>query len=273
MTPSMTRVDKEQFGPWAVVTGASSGIGKEFARQLAANGLNLVLVARRLALLEALGNQLAETFGIQYRAINVDLSDEDSLITIAEATRDLDVGLLISNAGDVRFGEFLSLDQQVLSSGVRLNVLAHLSLVRHFSKRLAQRGRGGILLVSSTVAAHGAPFMADYAAAKAYLLMLGQALHIEFQQQGLHLTVLQPGSTATEGVAASGLDLPMKPMSVQQCVSEGLAALNANRAAHIAGRANRLMSALIPGFAMRKMMGAMLTKALATRHSAAIPPA
>jgi len=269
----MTHIALSTFGPWAVVTGASSGIGKEFARQLAANGLNLVLVARRLALLEALGNQLAETFGIQYRAVGVDLSDEDSLTTIAEATRDLDVGLLISNAGDVRFGELLSLDQHTLSSSVRLNVLSHVSLVRHYSERLAQRGRGGILLVSSTVAAHGAPFMADYAASKAYLLMLGLALHTEFQQRGLHLTVLQPGPTATEGVAASGLDLPMKPMSVQQCVSEGLAALNANRAAHVAGRMNRLMTALIPNSAMRKMMGTMMTKALATRHSPAVPPA
>lgn len=268
----MTRIATGTFGPWAVVTGASSGIGKEFARQLAANGLHLVLVVRRLALLEALGNQLAETFGIQYRAVGVDISDEDSLVAITEATRDLDVGLLISNAGDVRFGELLSLDQHTLSTSVRLNVLSHLSLIRHFGQHLVTRGRGGILLVSSTVATHGAPFMADYAAAKAYLLMLGQALHIEFQQRGLHLTVLQPGSTATEGVAASGLDLPMKPMSVQQCVSEGLAALNANRAAHIAGRMNRLMTALIPGFAMRKMMGVMLTKALATRRSPANPP-
>ena len=273
MTTPMTHIDQNRFGPWALVTGASSGIGKEFARQLAANGLNLVLVARRLALLEELGSQLAETFGILYRAVGADLSDEGSLNTIAEATRDLDVGLLISNAGDVRFGEFLSLDQGTLSSSVRLNVLSHLRLARHFGQHLLTRGRGGILLVSSTVATHGAPFMADYAAAKAYLLMLGLALHIEFQQRGLHLTVLQPGSTATEGVAASGLDLPMKPMSVQQCVSEGLAALNANRAAHIAGRMNRLMTALIPGSAMRKMMGTMLTKALATRHSPAIPPA
>jgi short-subunit dehydrogenase len=269
----MTRIAINTFGPWAVVTGASSGIGKEFARQLAATGLHLVLVARRLSLLEELGNQLAETFGIRYRAVSVDLSDEDALTTIADATRDLDVGLLISNAGDVRFGEMLSLDQEALSSSVRLNVLSHLRLIRHFGQHLVTRGRGGVLLVSSTVATHGAPFMADYAAAKAYLLMLGLALHIEFQQRGLHLTVLRPGSTATEGVAASGLDLPMKPMAVQQCVSEGLAALNTNRAAHIAGRMNRLMTALIPGSAMRKMMGTMLAKALATRREPAIPPA
>jgi uncharacterized protein len=270
MTASMTRVDQQQFGPWAVVTGASSGIGKEFARQLAASGLNLVLVARRLSLLEDLGSQLASQFGVQYRAIGVDLTEPSFLDTIKAATQDLDVGLLVSNAGAVTVGEFLALERNTLDQSVRLNVLAHLSVVQHYSHHLAQRGRGGVLLVSSTAGTHGAPFMADYAAAKAYILMLGEALHLEFQPRGLHLTVLLPGPTATEGVAASGFDLPTKLMSVEQCVAEGLDALQANRATHIAGGMNRIMTALIPGSLMRKMMGTMLAKALANRRSPAV---
>ena len=269
----MTRIDKEQFGPWAIVTGASSGIGKEFARQLAASGLNLVLVARRLSLLEDLGSQLESQFGVQYRAVGVDLSEPGFLETIKAATQDLDVGLLISNAGTTAIGELLTLERSALDQSARLNVLAHLTLVRHYSEHLAQRGRGGVLLVSSTVGTYGAPFMADYAAAKAYVLKLGEALHLEFQRLGLHLTVLLPGPTATEGVAASGLDLQTKLMSAEQCVAEGLAALQANRATHIAGRMNRIMAALIPGSVMRKMMGTMLAKALASRQpSAALSP-
>lgn len=270
MTASMTHVDQHRFGPWAIVTGASSGIGKEFARQLAASGLNLALVARRLSLLEELGSQLANQFGIHYRAVAVDLTEPDSLDTIEAATQDLDVGLLISNAGTAAVGEFLSQDRSTLQQSVRLNVLAHLSLARYYSQRMAERGHGGVLLVSSTSATHGAPFMADYAAAKAYVLMLGEALHIEFQRRGLYLTVLLPGPTATEGVAASGFDLPTKLMPVEQCVAEGLAALQANRATHIAGRTNRIMAALIPGSFMRSMMGAMLAKALANRQSPAV---
>ena len=265
----MTRIDKEQFGPWAIVTGASSGIGKEFARQLAASGLNLVLVARRLSLLEDLGHRLANQFGVQYRAVGVDLTEPGFLDTMEATTEDLDVGLLVSNAGAVTIGEFLWLERGTLDQGVRLNVLAHLSLVRHYSEHLAQRGRGGVLLVSSTVGTHGAPFMADYAAAKAYVLKLGEALHLEFQKQGLHLTVLLPGPTATEGVAASGFDMPMKLMSVEQCVAEGLAALQANRSTHIAGRMNRIMAALVPGALMRKIMGTMLARAIAGKRPGA----
>ena len=86
MTTPMTRIDQNRFGPWALVTGASSGIGKEFARQLAASGLNLVLVARRLSLLEDLGHQLANQFEIQYRAVGVDLTEPGFLETIEAAT-------------------------------------------------------------------------------------------------------------------------------------------------------------------------------------------
>jgi short-subunit dehydrogenase len=270
MTTPMTRVDQHTFGPWAIVTGASSGIGKEFARQLAASGLNLVLVARRLSLLEELGSQLANQFGVHYRAVGVDLTEPDFLDTLEAATQDLDVGLLVSNAGAVTVGEFLALEWSTLDQSVRLNVLAHLSLVQHYSHYLAKRGRGGMLLVSSTSATHGAPFMADYAAAKAYVLMLGEALHLEFQQRGLHLTVLLPGPTATEGVAALGIDLPVKHMPVEQCVAEGLAALQANRATHIAGRMNRIMAALIPGSLMRRMMATLLAKALVNRRLPAV---
>src|SRR5205809_6363885 len=110
----MTHIDKNKFGPWAIVTGASSGIGKEFARQLAASGLNLVLVARRLPLLEEIGRELAKEFGVHYRAVGADLSEDDVLEKIEAATHDLDVALLISNADAGIHDEFLSLERSVL---------------------------------------------------------------------------------------------------------------------------------------------------------------
>jgi uncharacterized protein len=262
----MVHIDKNKFGPWAIVTGASSGIGESFARQLAANGLNVVLVARRRSLLEALGRQLEQEFHVQYRAVALDLSDEDYIATLAEATRNLDIGLLVSNAGATVYGDFLTVERNSLYQSLRLNVTAHLSLIHHYGQALAKRGRGGVILVSSAAGLQGTPHMADYAAAKAYVLSLGEALHVEFQKLGLNLTVLLPGPTDTPMFANSGTearDMPMKVMSAQQCVAEGLAALNANKATHISGSLIRFIMAVIPRSIRPRLMGSMVAKGLA----------
>jgi short-subunit dehydrogenase len=185
-----------------------------------------------------------------------------------EATHDLDIGLVVSNAGATRTGDFLTMDHRALQQSLRLNVKAHLDVTHHFGQHLAQRGRGGLLLVASTGGLQGIPFNAEYAAAKAYVLSLGEALHVEFQKVGVHVTVLLPGATDTPMLTASGIDpadLPgiMKPMSTQQCVAEGLAALGANRATHIAGRMNRIMAGLMPRSLATRLYGSMTARVLA----------
>ena len=264
----MRRVDTNKFGPWAIVTGASSGIGEEFARQLAASGLHLVLVARRLSVLEVLGSELAQTFGISYRAVGLDLTADDFLAKLTGASHDLDIGLVISNAGVMTPGDFLSIDHRVLQHNLRLNVQAHVDLTHHFGQRLVQRGRGGLLLVASAVGLQGVPFVAEYAAAKAYVLSLGEGLHVELQKSGVHVTVLSPGSTDTPMIEASGFDrdtMPMKPMATKQCVAEGLAALSANRATHIPGSLNRIMAAILPRSLATRMYGSMMRRTIAGR--------
>lgn len=260
----MKPLNTKTFGPWAIITGASSGIGEEFARQLAASGLHLILVARRRSALEALGRELARTFGIQYQAVGLDLTTDDVLAKLAEATQDRDIGLVISNAGAMTASDFLTMDHQALRRDLRLNVQAHLDLMHHFGQRLAQRGRGGLLLVASTTGLQGVPFAAEYAAAKAYVLSLGEALHVEFQKVGVHVTVLSPGATDTPMIAASGFDparMPMKLMSTRQCVAEGLAALSANRATRIPGSLNRIM-ALMPRSLATRMYGSMMRRTI-----------
>src|SRR5216117_2239364 len=108
MSTRVTHLDKQRFGPWALVTGASSGIGRAFAAHLAAGGINLVLAARRLSILDEVGRDLARQHGIQVRSVRVDLAEPDFLNTLIDATDDLDLGLVVSNAGDMNLGEFLT---------------------------------------------------------------------------------------------------------------------------------------------------------------------
>lgn len=269
----LTRIDQNRFGPWAIVTGASSGIGKEFAHQIAASGINVVLVARRLHLLEEIGAQLQTKYGVEYRAVRLDMTDADFIARLEHATNDLDVGLVVSNAGAPIPGAFLTVDRETLLESVRLKVVGHLSMAHHFGARLVQRGSGGLLLVSSTGGLQGVPYVANNAAMEAYVLSLGEALHIELKSAGVVVTVLLPGPTDTPALTAMGFnpaDLPMKPMSAEQCVAEGLSALRAGRATHIAGRINRWMNAIMPRSVATRVNGNMIGKVFAgeNRHEA-----
>src|SRR5712671_3814440 len=269
----MTPIDKTQFGPWALITGASSGIGREFARQIAASGINVVLVARREALLEELGRALANEFGVNSRTVVADLSQVDFLDHLAQLTDDLDIGLVVSNAGTANPGEFLNLDRQLLHATLRLNTMAHLDITHHFGAKLAKRRRGGLILVGAMGAENGIPRIANDGAAKAYVHSLGEALHYEFKPLGVCVTVLAAGFTNTEVLEKFGFDpktMPMKPMSVEQCVSEGLNALRENRSRIIPGRLNRIMNALVPASLARKMEADMIGKALAIKPAPAI---
>ena len=166
-------LDKSQFGPWALVTGASSGIGKEFARQIAASGINVVLVARRDASLADLGRTISQEFDVQCRALAMDLSQEGFIVRLADATRDIDIGLVVSNAGTGNPGEFLMLDRQLLQATLQLNTMAHLDITHHFGAKLAKRRRGGLILAGAMGAENGVPCMANDGAAKAYVQSLG----------------------------------------------------------------------------------------------------
>jgi short-subunit dehydrogenase len=266
-------LDKGQFGPWALVTGASSGIGKEFARQIAASGINVVLVARRDALLAELGRAISQEFDVQHRALAMDLSQEGFIAGLADATYDIDIGLVVSNAGTANPGEFLKLDRQLLQATLRLNTMSHLDIAHHFGRKLAERRRGGLILVGAMGAENGIPRITNDAAAKSYVHSLGEALHYEFKPLGVYVTVLAAAFTNTEVLEKFGFDpktMPMKPLSVEQCVSEGLNALRESRSRIIPGRLNRIMNALVPASVARKMEADMIGKALASRLAPAI---
>ncbi len=265
-------LDRKRFGPWALVTGASSGIGKEFARQIAASGIHVALVGRREPLLRTVGAECTQASGVQHRIIPLDLSEPDFLPVLADATRDLDVGLVVSNAGTGNPGEFLKLDRQLLQETLRLSTMAHLDIAHHFGQKLTERRRGGIILAGAMGAENGVPCMANDGAAKAYVHSLGEALHYEFKPQGVYVTVLAAGFTNTAVLEKFGLDpktMPLKPMSVEQCVSEALSGLLKNRSRVVPGRLNRIMNALVPASLARKLEADLLGKGMASKSALA----
>jgi short-subunit dehydrogenase len=271
MKTRIIRVDRARFGPWALVTGASSGIGLAFARHLAANGINLALAARRLSTLDEIGRDLSTRHGIAHRTVAVDLTRPDHLATVTAATADLDIGLVVSNAGDMLLGEFLDNTHEDLLAELRINTEAHLSLTHHFGRSMVRRGQGGIVLVSSLAGVQGVPYIASYSAAKAYLLTLGEALHHELSPHGVAVTVLTPGATATPMMTRFGADrtaMGRMMMPAEACAAEGLTALGGRRPTRISGRMNRLTVALTPRWARIRMFGAM-NRSMAHRMAAA----
>ena len=265
-------LDKERFGPWALVTGASSGIGEEFARRIAASGIHVALVGRREHLLRKVGAECTGASGVQHRIIPLDLSEPDFLPVLADATRDLDIGLVVSNAGTGNPGEFLKLDRRLLQATLRLSTMAHLDIAHHFGQKLAERRRGGIILAGAMGAENGVPIMANDGGAKAYVHSLGEALHYEFKPLGVYVTVLAAGFTNTAVIEKFGLNpktMPLKPMSVEQCVSEGLSGLRKNRSRIVPGRLNRIMNALVPASLARKLEADLLGKGLVSKAASA----
>lgn len=208
---------RTRYGGYALVTGASSGIGAEFAAQLAAAGLNLALVARRKERLDALASRLRAAHGTAAEVIELDLAAEGAVAELARRTGHLDTGLVVSSAGIVTSGPFLGNDLAAESALLHLNLMVQTELAHVYGRRLARRGRGGLILVSSAAAFAPVPYTANYAAAKAYAASLGQALHYELKGSGVDVLTLAPGPTRTEGAEnADGIDFTKLPLPLMQ---------------------------------------------------------
>src|ERR1700752_3475876 len=260
---------RSTYGQYALITGASSGIGAEFARQLAKAGLDLVLVARRQDKLESIAAEIHQPFDPRVETVEVGLLDERAVEDLARRTEQLDIGLVVLSAGVFTSGPFTGNTLRSETELVTLNATRPMQLTHHYSSTFADRHRGGIILVASTVGHQAAPYLANYAATKAYIAALGQALNYELKRSGVDLTVLSPGPTNTEGVqTAQGIDfgkLPLPMMKPEAVVAKALKGLG-RRALVVPGPTNKLADVLAkylsPRPVLTRMFGLLLSRAL-----------
>ena len=205
----------DRYGPVALVTGASSGIGVGFAEELAARGLDLVITARRKDRLDALAARLRAGHGVQVTVVVADLADPAAPQQLADACAGRDIGLVVSNAGFSVRGYHETLDPAELTEMLTVDCHAPLHIAHRFLPGLKARGRGALLMVSSIEALMGCPFSAAYAAMKALVVHLGEGLYAEAAGSGVDILTCCPGATDTEAGVRAGIDMS-KIANVQQ---------------------------------------------------------
>ena len=246
----------ERYGTWALVAGASEGLGAAYARALAGRGMSLVLVARRKALLDKLAEELRRSFGVEVRCYDGDLAVPGFRETLPAACSSIDVGLIVYNATHAPVGEFASAAVEDLMRVVDVNVRAPVALLRAFLPPMILRGRGAVVLMTSLAGNQGAPRIAAYAASKAFARVLAESLWRELENRGIDVVACCAGAVRTPGYAmTAGKDAP-GTLDPDQVVEQALRAL---------GRG----PLVIPGF-VNRAASVFMTRLLPRRAAIAI---
>ena len=196
MTTSTDLADR--YGAWGVVAGGSDGIGASFAHEMASRGLNVVIVARRVPVLDAIADDIRHRHGVEVRTLSLDLSASDAVAELARATSDLKIGVFVYNAGgDDRSAAFLDKDIETHLALVRRNCDSVLEAAYRFGSPMVARGRGAMVLVTSGAAWAGGVTLATYGASKAFDLILAEGLWAEWRTRGVHVLGLVLSATDT----------------------------------------------------------------------------
>lgn len=269
----------DKYGPWGVVTGASQGIGAEYARTLAEKGMNVVMVARNADKLSGLAKQLNQDHGVKVRVVAADLGNSQGVEQVKEGTKDLEVGLLVNNAGSWQVGQFLDNDIDKEVGSIGLNLEAPLKLSHHFAEAMSSRGQGGILNVGSLAGAHGVPGQAAYSGKKAFLNNFTEALHHELKGKGVDVMITNPGPVVGETSQAhyDQSKLPMQKVTAREVVSQSLGRLGKGESSTIPGWLNRTaMNAavrLMPRDYLTSIAGFLMSRAAIPSESSQAPAA
>jgi len=255
----------KHYGPWALIAGASDGLGAEFARQLAHKGLNLILIARRVELLTKFSKELRSRHGIQVRPIVQDLAADDLLANIKKETGDIEIGMLVYNAAHSIIGAFLDQPLENHLATINVNCRAPLLLISELGLKMRARGRGGIILMSSMSGLQGSALVASYAASKAFNLILAESLWEELRSSGVDVLACCAGATRTPAYLATNPENPgilsaplMDPAAV---VKEALDSLG-KAPSIVPGRANRVATFLMTRLMPRQLAIKTIAKTL-----------
>lgn len=250
---------RERYGPTAVVTGASAGIGRAVATELARRGLDLCLVARRGDVLEELAQRLRADHGVDVAVVPLDLGDPSAAATLLTRTTGLDVGLYVAAAGFGTTGGFLDADAGREVEMLRVNVESVLATTHGFATRMARRGSGGIVLLSSIVAFQGVPRSAGYAATKAYVQVLAEGLRPELASFGVDVLAVAPGPVHSEFADRAGMTMG-RALTPEDVAGPALDALG-RRGTVAPGALSKLLSvslAPLPRRTRTTVMGAVM---------------
>lgn len=217
----------EKYGGWALVTGGSQGIGKGFARRLAAEGFDVVLTARRQEILDATALELREDFGVQTRTLALDMTLGGAIEQILEAVKDLEIGFLVNNVAFSKPAPFLDLSSGNISKQVYVNVEIVAQLSSHFGRQMRERDRGAIINVSSRTGEIAMPYFAMYCATKSFISILTESLWFELKNTQVDVLVVKPDQTATEGYLAKNPTIwgDAGIQTVEECIEESISAL------------------------------------------------
>ncbi len=242
--PSNHHAFTHQYGPWALIAGASEGIGRAFALELAERGLSLVLAARRDGPLLSLARELEARFPVKARTLAIDLAQADLVDTLAQATADIDIGLVVYNAAYAPIGSFLTLELAQHQRSIDVNCRGPLALGHHYGRLMAQRQRGGIILMSSMSGLQGTALVTTYAATKAFDMVLAEGMWAELRAQHVDVLTCVAGATRTptfESTNPQDAGSLARPMEADQVAREALAALGKGPSV-IPGRLNRAVA-------------------------------
>jgi len=237
---------KNKYGPKALITGGSSGIGRAIALELAQQGIQPILIARNQEKLNEVVEEISSKYKINALTYSVDLSNEEAINNLLKNIDTLSIGIFVHSAGMENNGSFTKISTEKELQLIKLNITSTYILANYFAKKMSESKKGAILLISSIGGLMPLPYFANYAASKSYVHYLGMALHSELKNKGVDISVLAPGLTETAMTHDNGIDWSKLPFSSQKPNEVAKIALNnlGRKATIIPGFMNRMVVAI-----------------------------